>query len=535
MAMRKSKKMETHEKQVIEQGHASPNIDELWQVVQRQATEIEQLRAQMRQEQRRDRRQSEPTAPEGGRRMSRAGLMKVAGIGVAALAGAEIAGSFTADHAAANTIDDFFQAYPNSAGTLATPAFSNLPYYDGSYHYNYPVGVGVFGNSYGVDAKAVDGQNNLNGGIGVRGRSGSGNGVHGVSISGTGVEGDSTDGYGVNGSSTTNIGVAGTSDSNYGVSGVSNSWTAVNGASTSGYGVNGSSSSSIGVAGTSGSADGVYGENTGTNNNVNGVHGVISNPSSGVGTAGVKGEILGAGPFGAGIYGSHAGSGYGVHGVGQGGSGVFGESTDGRGVAGVSTNGLGGSFGGGLAPILLYPGTTAGYPTTGSHSVGEIYVDANGVFWVCIAGNGITAGTWKSLSSVVPIPNVRVMNTRPGGLNIGPYVGPIANNQTLTLPLAGHTFTRADSSQVTIPATATGVIGNLTAADATAGCFLTLVPHGASTTHVSSVNFPALAQGSGVANSFTVGLSSDGKVDIYTGNCSSYSANIIIDITGYIV
>jgi hypothetical protein len=32
-----------------------------------------------------------------------------------------------------------------------------------------------------------------------------------------------------------------------------------------------------------------------------------------------------------------------------------------------------------------------------------------------------------------------------------------------------------------------------------------------------------------------VGLSTDGKVDIYTGNCSTYTVNIIMDITGYII
>jgi hypothetical protein len=65
--------------------------------------------------------------------------------------------------------------------------------------------------------------------------------------------------------------------------------------------------------------------------------------------------------------------------------------------------------------------------------------------------------------------------------------------------------------------------------------FLALVPAGANHLGVSSVNFPVAAQGTGVANSFIVGLSSDGKVDVYTGNCSSYTVNIIMDITGYVI
>jgi hypothetical protein len=159
----------------------------------------------------------------------------------------------------------------------------------------------------------------------------------------------------------------------------------------------------------------------------------------------------------------------------------------------------------------------------GSHYQGEEIVDANGDPWVCtVAG---TPGTWRKLSSVVPIPNVRVLNTRPGH-QIGPYAGPIANNTVLTLTLAGTNG---------IPSNATGVMGNLTAADATRSCFLALVPHGASYSGVSSINFPAQAVGTGIANAFTVGLSSDGKVDIYTGNCSSYTVNIIMDTTGYII
>jgi hypothetical protein len=176
---------------------------------------------------------------------------------------------------------------------------------------------------------------------------------------------------------------------------------------------------------------------------------------------------------------------------------------------------------------LLFPAGTGGAPTTGAHLAGEVFVDKNGTFFICAASG--TPGTWKQLATtdqgIHTIPTVRVLNTRPGK-QIGPFTGPIANNTVLPLTLAGTNG---------IPANATGVIGNLTAADATAGCFLALVPHGANHVGVSSVNFPALAQGSGVANAFTVGLSSDGKVDIFTGNCSSYTVNIIMDISGYII
>jgi hypothetical protein len=314
----------------------------------------------------------------------------------------------------------------------------------------------------------------------VENASGSGN----VAIEGNGTSGA----WGVYGTTDSGFAVAGYASTGAGVAGISNS--------DGGVGVLGGATggaSSVGIQGGA-PAVGIIGlADTTTTPNISSYPngGVIGDSASNATAHGIIGTTANAGK-----------------------GGVFGKATG---------SGLGGMFQGGSAPLYLIPSTSAGAPSAGNHYLGEIYVDVNGVFWVCVAGG--TPGAWKSLSSVVPIPNVRVMNTRPSH-QIGPYAGPIANDQTLSLTLAGANG---------IPSNATGVMGNLTAADATAGCFLALVPHGANHAGVSSVNFPALAQGSGVANSFTVGLSSDGKVDIYTGNCSSYSVNIIIDITGYIV
>ena len=64
----------------------------------------------------------------------------------------------------------------------------------------------------------------------------------------------------------------------------------------------------------------------------------------------------------------------------------------GVGVEGRSTSGYGAEFNGGLAPILLIPGASAGPPTSGTHAVGEVYVDSVGVVWTCqVAG---TPGVW---------------------------------------------------------------------------------------------------------------------------------------------
>jgi hypothetical protein len=66
-------------------------------------------------------------------------------------------------------------------------------------------------------------------------------------------------------------------------------------------------------------------------------------------------------------------------------NGVVGESTNGNGVVGKSTVGYGGDFAGGLAPLKLEPSDTPGSPTSGTHSMGEFYVDSQGVLYFCVA------------------------------------------------------------------------------------------------------------------------------------------------------
>jgi hypothetical protein len=53
------------------------------------------------------------------------------------------------------------------------------------------------------------------------------------------------------------------------------------------------------------------------------------------------------------------------------------------GVVGRGSTGVGGEFSGAAAPIRLVPGTTAGAPSGGTHQQGELYIDSNGVLYVC--------------------------------------------------------------------------------------------------------------------------------------------------------
>jgi hypothetical protein len=70
------------------------------------------------------------------------------------------------------------------------------------------------------------------------------------------------------------------------------------------------------------------------------------------------------------------------------------------GVHGKATHsppdGYGGLFEGGKAQLRLVPATTAGKPTTGAHTKGEIYMDSAGSLFVCTASG--TPGTWKKIN-----------------------------------------------------------------------------------------------------------------------------------------
>jgi len=87
---------------------------------------------------------------------------------------------------------------------------------------------------------------------------------------------------------------------------------------------------------TSGIAPAILGESDSSSVNAIGVHGLIDTTSAGSLSAAVRGENRGTGTTGIGVFGSHDGGGWGVHGQTNGGlgRGVFGQSTVSNGVGG---------------------------------------------------------------------------------------------------------------------------------------------------------------------------------------------------------
>src|SRR6516165_9846220 len=231
-------------------------------------------------------------------------------------------------------------------------------------------GDGVFGYTKGDGNSGAVGKNDA-GGYGVYGHSARGTGVYGESPAGDGVFGYST--------SNDNSGAVGKNDAG-------------------GYGVYGHSEQGTGIFGESLAVEG---------DRMIGVHGVAVNRGTGVkgetqnGT-GVLGEtqggpgVSGKSVSGPGVEG-RSGSYVGVDGFCLNGTGVHGLGGD-SGVTGTSQKGYGGTFGGprARAAIRLLPAETPGAPTTGTHQVGELFVDSQGALYYCRKGG--TPGTWVTLA-----------------------------------------------------------------------------------------------------------------------------------------
>ena len=95
---------------------------------------------------------------------------------------------------------------------------------------------------------------------------------------------------------------------------------------------------------TGASASAIVAEATGESSNSEALTGRITSTSPAGFSAGVRGENLGTGGSGIGVYGTQAGSGWGVYGQAPSGRGVYGSSTSGSGVYGFSSSGNGGYF-----------------------------------------------------------------------------------------------------------------------------------------------------------------------------------------------
>jgi hypothetical protein len=120
--------------------------------------------------------------------------------------------------------------------------------------------------------------------------------------------------------------------------------------------------------------------------NATAIVGTMTSTTPGNLSAAVRGVNNGTDGNGIGVWGSHAGSGWGVNGTSASGVGVKATAT--------GTGGRGGVFTGVAAQVQLSPGLKATHPTSGSR--GDLYADSTGRLWFCKT-SGSTA-TWHQIA-----------------------------------------------------------------------------------------------------------------------------------------
>jgi len=421
-----------------------------------------------------------------------------------------------------------------------------------------PADTGVYG--YAASGTPVGVRGDAPAGTGVEGISTSGPGVQGTSASGDGVAGTSGSSFGVLGTSSTGIGAGGVSSgvqpgvrglsesSNTGVFGFSRaSLATVPPATPADTGVYGYADQNVGAAGVKGespSGAGVVGQSF-TGSGVNGFStsgiGVVGESTSSVGSIGASSAPDRPGLYGfsnannTGVIGFTGVGGFGdlpttpaktgVYGLATQDStavGVRGESASGTGVVG---SGLAGHdlLAGGSGRIGMVPNLSAGPPSTGTYATGDVFCDAAGNLWACVAGG--SPGSFRKLAgpatagALHPINPARVYDSRLSG-------GPLAAGAVRRISVA-----TATTGGGVVPSGAVAISFNLTIADTVGGGWLGVLPAGLPFGSTSTINW--YANGQKLANGGIVKLGGDRQVDVGSGGKAGGSTQFILDITGY--
>jgi hypothetical protein len=266
--------------------------------------------------------------------------------------------------------------------------------------------LGTISNaSPGGFSTGVRGVNNGTGGLGIGvygSQAGSGWGVYGTTPSGIGVHGNSAAGFGVYGLSNSGVGVYGNSST-----GQSAAFDITNTANTNNTLTATTNGSGSAIAGnrttTTGTTAGITGSTASQDASAVAVLGTVTPTAPGGFSAGLRGINNGTGGLGIGVYGSQAGSGWGVYGTTPSGIGVHGNSAAGFGVYGLSNSGVG-----------VY-----GNSSTGQPAAFDITNTANGNTVINATTNGTGSGLNVSLTNVST--GARAINVSQAGFGHGVY------------------------------------------------------------------------------------------------------------------
>jgi hypothetical protein len=278
------------------------------------------------------------------------------------------------------------------------------------------------------------------------------------------------------------------------------------------HGVEGTTDYSYGVSGISLTGHAVHGESL----------------QGGIGVIGISQSDSGIGTFGQGAQ-------YGVRGesesIGVSGVGRIGIQGTGGNFGVYGQGNYGGVFTGHLAALVLGPASVPGAPNSEVHLAGELYVDSAGALWYCTS-TGI-AGTWVRLSgalngfaggaiSYLSTP-IRLLDARTSASSGLVNRGALAGNEVYTFGVAGLGGSG-------IPATAQGLIGNVTILGPSGTGNLSLFPAGGAVPTVASMTFGTA--GLFLANGVNVAISSGGAINIQ--NQSSGTTPLVLDAVAFV-
>ncbi len=168
--------------------------------------------------------------------------------------------------------------------------------------------------------------------------------------------------------------------------------------------------------------------------------------------------------------------------------------------------------------------TPAGVVTTyGTGNLGGTSITAGpaGTMWFPNAfDNSVSSVATGSLGdSFHALAPSRILDSRPGGGNIGGYTTPWGAGVTREVAVTGGASG--------VPSNADAVVLNVTVTGASSPSFLSVYPSGATPTTVSDLNFSG---GQTIANQVTVKVGAGGKVSVLN---HSGQVDVIADVTGY--
>jgi hypothetical protein len=231
----------------------------------------------------------------------------------------------------------------------------------------------------------------------------------------------------------------------------------------------------------------------------------------------------------SGVFGHSLGAAAGVQGASDGGIGVWGYTSNGfPAIGGDGGWWVGGFFKGSQAQIELVPNGGVGAPTSGNQFAGMLNLDSTATLWLCISANnwvrltgvptGVHGGTIKYLGTPLRLLDAR---TSPGTAVV--TRGPLVGNET-------YAFTVAGLGGSGIPASAQGLIANVTVLGPSGIGNLSLFPAPGPGPAVASMTFGA--PGLFLANGVNVAIGSAGQIMIQ--NQSSGTTPLVLDAVAYV-